>query len=241
MLRGTKGSAMARFFEELDYHETAIGEIVLRRRKSPAVKDDWVYEVTIDNEMLMSSTVNASEIALASLALAGRESQPCDVLVGGLGLGYTAGAALECEHVRRVDVVELLAPVISWHERRLVPLADTLMDDPRCSIIADDFFQYVGRPDGTKYDAILLDIDHSPESWLHEHNADFYNPAGLQCLLNRLNPGGVFALWSAWEPADEFLIALRTVFSDLTSHPITFYNPHICESDTNWIVTAEDF
>ena len=78
---------MARFFEELDYHETSIGAIVLRRRKSPAVKEQWVYEVTIDNEMLMSSTVNASEIALASLALAGRESHPCDVLVGGLGLG----------------------------------------------------------------------------------------------------------------------------------------------------------
>ncbi len=85
---------MTLLFEELDYQETPLGELVLRRRKSPSIPDELVYEVTINGEMLMSSTVNASERALARLALAGRDDRPLDVLVGGLGLGYTTAAAL---------------------------------------------------------------------------------------------------------------------------------------------------
>ena len=74
---------MAWAFEELDYQETALGELILRRRRAPSVPDTWIYEVKLDNELLMSSTVNASEQALARLALEGRGQEPCDVLVGG--------------------------------------------------------------------------------------------------------------------------------------------------------------
>ena len=78
---------MALRFEELDYQKTLLGELVLRRRSSPSLPGELVYEVTIDGEMLMSSTVNASERALARLALEGRDDRPLDVLVGRLGLG----------------------------------------------------------------------------------------------------------------------------------------------------------
>lgn len=231
---------MAPLFEELDYQKTSIGEIVLRRRRSVVVADRLVYEVTIDGEMLMSSTVNVSEIALSQLALEGRTDRPCDVLVGGLGLGYTAAAALKFANVRRVDVVELLEPVISWHRRRLVPMAATLMDDPRCSLVEADFFEYVKPGASTpRYDAILLDIDHSPESLLHVRHADFYTAAGLNGLAARLQPGGVFALWSAWEPTTEFLDTLGSVFPTVRNHETPFFNPHIDEMDTNWVVTAE--
>ncbi len=229
---------MAILFEELDYQQTPIGEVVLRRRQSPSVPEGLVYEVTIDGEMLMSSTINASEKALADLPLMERGDAPCDVLVGGLGLGYTAAAALEHAHVQKVVVAELLEPVISWQEKRLVPMAETLMDDPRCGIIQADFFQYV-RQGEARYDVILLDIDHSPESWLHERNAEFYDAAGLNGLLDSLNPDGVFALWSAWEPATEFMEALSSVFPSVQAHEIPFFNPHIQEMDTNWVVTAQ--
>ncbi len=76
---------MALRFEELDYQKTPLGELVLRRRSSPSLPGELVYEVTIDGEMLMSSTVNASERALARLALEGRDDRPLNVLVGGLG------------------------------------------------------------------------------------------------------------------------------------------------------------
>lgn len=231
---------MIPLFEELDFQKTPLGELVLRRRRSHAAPDGVVYEVTIDHDMLMSSTVNTSERALAWLALDGLGDGPCDVLVGGLGLGYTAAAALEYPNVRRLVVVELLAAVISWHARRLVPLAGTLIDDPRYSVIQDDFFQYVGRGDAAhRYHAILLDIDHSPESWLHASHGEFYTPAALGGLTQHLHPGGVFALWSASKPAVEFLDMLAMVFPSVQVHEVPFINPHVNEKDSNWVIIAD--
>ncbi len=230
---------MARTLEELDYQKTPLGELVLRRRRSPSVADDWVYEVTLDHEMLMSSTVNVSERALATLAFEAMGRPPRDVLVGGLGLGYTAAAALECPSVQRLVVVELLAPVIAWHRKRLVPMAGTLIDDPRCSFVEDDFFSlWASGPGGQRYDAILLDIDHSPDSLLEAGHAEFYSVAGLKGLASDLRPGGVFALWSAWKPPVEFLDAMRTVFASVRSHEVSFFNPHVNETDSNWVLVA---
>ena len=230
---------MVPLYEELDFQKTPLGELVLRRRRSPAAPDGVVYEVTIDHEMLMSSTVNASERALAWLALDGLGDRPCDVLIGGLGLGYTAAAALEYSNVRRLVVVELLAPVIAWHCERLVPMAGRLIDDPRCSLVAGDFFEYVGRGSSAQpYDAILLDIDHAPDSWLHARHGDFYNVAGLRGLGHCLQPGGVFALWSAWKPPAQFLDVLGTVFPSVQGHEVPFFNPHVNETDSNWVIIA---
>ena len=231
---------MVPFFEELDYQKTPLGELVLRRRRSPAAGDEWVYEVTLDGEMLMSSTVNVSEQALARLALEGRGDRPCDVLVGGLGLGYTAAAALEYPNVRRLVVVEVLPPVIAWHGERLVPMADKLMDDARCSLVAGDFFEHVARGAAAqRHDAILLDIDHSPDSWLDAHHGDFYTAAGLGGVADCLQPDGVFALWSAWEPPAQFLDVLGTVFPSVQGHEVPFFNPHVNEMDSNWVIIAE--
>jgi len=225
--------------EELDYQQTAMGELILRRRISPSVPGEPVFEVKLDNQMLMSSSVNASERALARLALESLGGRPCDVLIGGLGLGYTAAAALEFPSVRAVVVIELLAPVISWFQRRLVPTAPSLMDDPRCSIVEADFFERVS-PEGMedRYDAILLDIDHSPESWLHENHAEFYTDGGLAGLMRCLRPGGVFGLWSAFEPTNEFLEVLRGVGAAVQVHEVSFANPHISAMDSNWILLA---
>lgn len=227
-------------FEELDYQRTSIGELVLRRRSSPALGDEIIYEVTIDGEMLMSSAVNAGERALARLALEGRDDRSLDVLVGGLGLGCTAAAALEYPNVRKLVVVELLAAVIDWHRQRLVPSAETLIDDPRCSLVAGDFFEYVAQmPREQLYDAVLLDIDHAPDCLLAEANGEFYSTAGLRGLVRCLRPAGVFALWSAWKPQDEFLDGLGEVFPTVRHHEVSFFNPHVNENDSNWIIVAE--
>jgi hypothetical protein len=90
-----RGHGLVKALEELDYHQTPLGELILRRRLSPSAPGEPVYEVKLNDEMLMSSVVNASERAMARLALELLADRPCDVLVGGLGLGYTAAAALE--------------------------------------------------------------------------------------------------------------------------------------------------
>lgn len=225
--------------EELDYQKTLFGELILRRRWSPSVPDAPVYEVKLDGEMLMSSSVNVSERALAMLPLEQRGGAPCDVLVGGLGLGYTAAAALGFPCVRRLVVIELLAPVIAWHANRLVPAAGLLRDDPRCSLLQGDFFVHVaaGGPGG-RYDVILLDIDHSPEDWLRDRHGQFYTQAGLRGLMEHLRPGGVFGLWSAFEPSPRFLSLLRGVAASVQSHEVSFANPHLDATVSNWVVLA---
>ena len=92
-----------------------------------------------------------------------------DVVVGGLGLGYTARAVLENAGVRSLIVVDALAEVIEWHEQGLLPLGKELTGDPRCRLVNGDFFAmshsaegFDHRSQGRRFDAVLVDIDHSP-------------------------------------------------------------------------------
>ena len=116
---------MSLAFEELDFEATEIGELSLRRRREPRLNDETVYEVKFGDEFLMSSLFTVGETALAERALARIEGD-CSIVVGGLGLGYTARAALADENVREMLVVEALAPVIRWHQHGLVPLGAAL-------------------------------------------------------------------------------------------------------------------
>jgi spermidine synthase len=226
-------------FEELDYRQTPLGELILRRRLSPSVPGVPVYEVKLADQLLMSSSVCEGERALARLALDELSGGPWDVLVGGLGLGYTALAALEFAQVRRLTVVEYLEAVIEWHRRRLLPASPQLLDDPRCSLVEGDFFARVAPGGGgERHDAILLDIDHSPESWLHPRHGEFYTAGGLGGIVEQLRPGGIFGLWSASAPTDRFLDLLRGLFPAVRAEEVRFLNPHLGRTDSNWIVLA---
>jgi len=223
---------MSRAFEELDRRATPMGEISLRRRLEPTLQID-VYEAMLGDEHLMSSLFTAAEIELARLALPRVSDPVLDVVVGGLGLGYTACAALEDPRVRSVHVVEALAEVIGWHERRLLPLSAELLDDPRCHLVHGDFFALARGeggldPDepGRLFHAVLVDIDHTPDHVLHPSHADFYSPDGLRRVRGSLHPGGVFALWSDDPPHDGFLTVLRQVFDGVEAHVVSFDNFH---------------
>ena len=130
---------MSRRFEELDWQNTEMGEISLRRRLERTLEVD-VYEVKLGEEFLMSSLFTVAEIELARLGLAACAGAELDVVVGGLGLGYTAVTALEEPRVRSLVVVEALGPVIGWHEKHLLPDAETLTGDPRTRLVQGDFF-----------------------------------------------------------------------------------------------------
>jgi spermidine synthase len=236
-----QGRGMSRAFEELDYRETPIGPVSLRRRRELTLGVD-VFEIKLGDEFLMSSLFVESEIALAHLGLealtrtapAREELAPegLAVVVGGLGLGYTARAVLEHDNVATLIVVEALDAVIDWHRRGLVPLGGALSGDPRCRFVHGDFFALAGShagfdPDapGRRFDAVLLDIDHSPEALLDGRSAPFYTEAGLTRLAAQLRPGGVFGLWSNEAPDAAFTARLAAVFAQARAEPVTVHNP----------------
>jgi len=221
-------------FEELDYRETPLGELSLRRRTEPRIAEVIVYEVKLGDEFLMSSLFTDAEMHLARLGLAALEDPALDIVVGGLGLGYTALAALDNPSVRSLVVVELMEPVIDWHRRGLVPLGKDLLSDPRCSVVHGDFFELATSssagfhredPDGLVH-AVLLDIDHSPRHWLNPVNSGFYTVSGLGALADKLHAGGVFGLWSNDRPDEEFTRTLNTVFDSAEARIVTFPNPY---------------
>lgn len=235
---------MSARFQEIDWRPTAVGDISLRRRRDPSSGTD-VYEVKLGDEYLMSSLFTAGEIALARLGLAEAPEDGLDVVVGGLGLGYTARAALEDSRVRSMLVVDALGEVIEWHQRGLVPLGAGLTADSRCRLVQGDFFAMAGDPGGfdpeshgRRFHAVLLDIDHSPRHVLHPSHAAFYEPAGLRAFADRLHPGGVFALWSNDPPDEEFTSRLAEVFVEPTAEVVSFDNPLQGGTATNTVYVA---
>ncbi len=227
---------MSPIFEELGFRETPIGDLSLRRRKELALGKD-VIEIKLGEEFLMSSLLTASEIALAKLALDKLDpdnllDEKLDIVVGGLGLGYTAQAVLQHKSVASLVVVDALQAIIEWHETGLIPLGSELTEDKRCSFQHGDFFGLAASKSGfeaqtpfKKHDAILVDIDHSPEFLLDEQNGSFYQTAGLKQLQNHLKPGGIFGLWSNDLVDDSFTERLSNLFASAWAEPVSFYNP----------------
>ena len=222
-----RNSGVSKIFEELDYGPTEAGTLSLRRRKNPATDQD-IYEIKLNDDFLMSSQFTDSEVALARIGLAETTGSELDIVVGGLGLGYTAWAALQNAAVGSLTIVEIFAEVIHWHNEGLVPLGPELANDSRCDMVRGDFFDLSdgagfdpSRP-GRKFDAVLLDIDHSPRYVLHAANVAFYSAEGLAGLSSHLKPGGTFALWSNDPPDEEFLNVLRGVATKVKAHPIKF-------------------
>ena len=210
---------MSRFFEELDYQPTPIGPISLRRRRELRLDVD-VLEIMLGDEHLMSDLFTTSEIALAKYGLeAVTKEDPLTVVVGGLGMGFTAAAALEDARIDELLVVEKLSPVIDWHKTGLIPLGEGLSKNPKLQFVEGDFFQmaegaagFDPRAVGRKFDAILLDIDHTPDFHLAE-------------AKKHLVPDGIFALWSNEPPDDGFVRRLQSVFASASAVEIPFHNP----------------
>jgi spermidine synthase len=215
--------------EELAWRATPMGEISLRRRRDPVLDVD-VYEVKLGEEFLMSSLFTVAEVALARLGLEATPGTDLHVVVGGLGLGYTADAALGDSRLASVTVVEALGEVLDWHRQDLLPDTVGLAADPRVRLVEGDFFALAGGegfdPDlpGRRFDAILLDVDHTPRHHLHPSHAEFYSAGGLRSLARFLRPGGVFALWSDDPPDADFEAALAEVFSSVDAHVVDFAN-----------------
>lgn len=235
---------MSARFEELDWRSTPLGDISLRRRADPSL-GTTIYEVKLGDEFLMSSMFTVAEVEVARLALARLSGDGLDVAVGGLGLGYTALTVLESPTVEGLWVVDAIDEVIEWHRRGLIPAGTVLGADPRCRLVGGDFFALVDSGDldpdrqGRLFDAIIVDIDHSPRHLLNPANARFYTAAGTRRMAENLNPDGVFSLWSNDPPDEAYLAVLSDAFSDVSAEVVRFPNPLQDREATNTVYVAQ--
>lgn len=221
---------------------TPLGELTLRRRAEPRLGGREVYEIKLGDEYLMSSMFTEAERQLAVLGLEPLSGE-LDVVVGGLGLGHTAAEALKFPQVRHLLVIDLFQAVIDWHKHGLVPNGNVLTSDPRCELRQGDFFEmartrFDGDDAGRRFDAILLDIDHSPEHYLDPANNSLYTDEGLAAVRGQLKSGGCFALWSNDSADEPFTQRLRSVFGSAKSHDIEFQNPYTGAASVNSVYVA---
>lgn len=176
---------------------TPRGDIALRRRAHPG--EDTAYELIVGGVFAMDTVDVSTEIELAVLGLAACVA-PRRVLVGGLGLGFTARAVLADQRVRHVVIAEIEEALLGWARDGLVPTLTEVIADARVQIRAGDIAELLAGED--IFDVILLDVDNGPSFLVHPTNSRLYAEATLSGALARLAPGGVLAIWAAQpEPA----------------------------------------
>ena len=223
---------MSIMFEEIAFRQTPIGELVLRRRRlRPDAEDIW--EIKLNDGYLMSSRFVEGEIALATLALAMIGDSDLDIIVGGLGLGYTAKAALDDPRVKRMTVIELIPEVIEWHQMRLLPLGEAVAGDPRSQLLQGDFFALATKADAFDpqdperlVDVVLIDIDHSTTHFIDPTSASFYSGSAITAVTQKLRKGGIFALWSTEEEDPAFIQAMQSSLTDVRAERVEFVTPY---------------
>lgn len=169
---------------------TPHGEVALRRRGD-------VLELVVDGAFAMDTVDTSTEVVLAEEGLR-RCPAPTRVLVGGLGLGFTARAVLADDRVGHVDVVELAEPLVRWSRDGLAPEI-TGIEGPRCSLHPADVADVLAGRSGPPgpWDVVLLDVDNGPGFLVHPSNASLYAVSGLGTARAALAPGGVLVVWSS--------------------------------------------
>ncbi|MVA76307.1 hypothetical protein GC722_09760 [Auraticoccus sp. F435] len=166
------------------------GELALRERRSPGTAP--VHELVVNGAFAMDSAEVASERRLAELvAERGRLGR---VVVGGLGLGYTAAALLDAG-VQRLEVVELEPDLVAWARAGLTEQLGRVAADPRCTLHTADVVSWLEEAATGWADAVLLDVDNGPDFLIHPDNARLYSAPLLARALALLVPGGLLAVW----------------------------------------------
>jgi len=162
-------------------------------------RQDREFIILAGGKPLMSSRMHGSEQALATFGCGHVPPQAPRVLVGGLGMGFTLRATLDVLPADAiVTIAELIPAVIAWNRGRLGPLAEHPLRDPRVHVALGDVGATI-RAATEAFDAILLDVDNGPDAFTATGNALLYGDRGLAAARNALTPGGVLAIWSAWE------------------------------------------
>jgi spermidine synthase len=167
------------------------GELRLMRRGAE-------YSIMLGTNELMNSRLSGSEAALATLAAKKIEAVTSpQVLIGGLGMGFTLRAALGVlGSGARIVVAELVPAVVAWAKGPMAEIFGDSLNDPRVSILETDVSEVIGSHPST-FDAMLLDVDNGPEGLTRQANDALYSSAGLTAAHAALRPRGVLAVWSS--------------------------------------------
>jgi len=181
----------------------------LRRR------DDGALELRVNGVFVMDDVETSSEQALARtvLDLGARE-----IVVGGLGLGYTLRAVLASPQVTRVVVAELHAEIVAWMRDDTIPGADLLADE-RTYVVVGDVRDVVAAQAAASLDAIALDVDNGPDFLVHDDNAAVYGPDFIEVCASRLRPGGHLCVWSM-NSSDQLRRAMGDHLTDIRMEAI---------------------
>lgn len=208
-------------WRELARARTDAGDELVLRERAGAI------ELRCNGWELMSNRAHRSEEMLATLACdmiertghRGDAPPPC-VLIGGLGLGYTLRAALNClPQSGRVVVAELLSEIIAWNRGLLAPFTGRPLADPRVSVVCTDIAALLRAAEPASFDAILIDTDNGPDSVMLSGNARLYTPETLRLMRRTLRPGGTVAVWSA-DPSPGFEGNLRRAGFQWQAHDV---------------------
>lgn len=194
-------------YAEIARAESPRGELVLRRRTQPAAAD--VIELRVNGVFVMDTLETSTEIELAGVAL-DLVPDPRDVVIGGLGLGFTLQRVLADVRVECATVVEIEESLIGWMRDGTVPHGPALLADQRVRIVNADILMAIAEARGT-HDLLLLDVDNGPGYLVHDANADVYGRDFLARCRDVLNEQGVLVVWSA-DRSPELLAALQDVF-----------------------------
>ena len=176
--------------------ESERGELVLRARRQEGAPD--VLELRVNGVFVMDTAETTSEVALATAALE-LVAEPGQVLVGGLGLGYTVQAVLTDPRVERCTVVEVEEALVGWMRDGTLRHGQQVLADARAIVVVADVSVALAEAREASYDLVLLDVDNGPGHLVHEGNAALYEPSFLEMLRRVLRPGGAVAIWSADE------------------------------------------
>jgi spermidine synthase len=180
------------------------GELELRQRE-----DDFSISLSGKRGELMNSRMYNSEEALAKLGCAHLKStDDAQILVGGLGMGFTLAAALKVvSQSAKVTVAELIPAVVEWNRGALGERAGKPLLDGRVLVYTGDVVDLFNKKKPI-FDAVLLDVDNGPEGLTNSANQRLYSLKGLKAIYNSLHTEGMLAIWSA-SPDNTFLRTLK--------------------------------
>jgi len=219
-------------YVEIARAETERGELVLRERRENGAPS--VLELRANGVFVMDTLETSTEQALADAAL-DLVPEPRDVLVGGLGLGYTMHKVLSDQRVQRCSVVEIEPALVEWMRDGTVPHGPAMLADERANPVVADIAAAVSEAAEESYDLVLLDVDNGPGHLVHEHNAELYRTPFLTEVRRMLRPGGVVAIWSA-EASPELEATMQEVFGNAET---TGYDVALQERDEKyWLHVA---
>ena len=192
------------------------------------------FSIQLDDEELMGSTDHVSEEALATIVAARLPSLDGEVLIGGLGMGFTLGAALGAWGPdASVEVAELLPEVLAWAQGPLAHVFGDKLDDPRAYVTLADVHDVIAAATD-RYDAILLDVDNGPDGFIRDANDRLYCNWGLRSAYAALRPGGVLAVWSAY-PDSAFVERLRAADFAVEEVSIPAYAGSVTDMHCIWL------